>query len=67
MGLNFVLLANCAPLYVFCDPIVHAVPSHYHPCFLDRFITPWMLCPWAYLVGTRPSCTYILPYMTHVN
>ena len=27
----------------------------------------WVLRPWAYLVGTRLSCTYILPYMTRVN
>ena len=26
-----------------------------------------LLRPWAYLVGTRPCCTYILPYMTRVN
>ena len=26
-----------------------------------------LLRPWAYLVGTRLCCTYILPYMTRVN
>ena len=26
-----------------------------------------MLHPWAYLVGMRLCCTYILPYMTRVN
>ena len=27
----------------------------------------FVLRPWAYLVGMRPCCTYILPYMTRVN